>query len=92
MKNNKITLEEFWNSEEFLAIHCDTEEKAIKLLRTFDKMGKKWRSRNTYLEKICWKYEKENTCYDNINGYGYIDWFKKMVVKSMNLKMLILRN
>ena len=34
MKDNKITLEEFWNSKDKLAIHCDTKEKAIELLKS----------------------------------------------------------
>lgn len=36
MKDKLITLTEFWNSEEELSIHCDTEEQAKKLLKAFD--------------------------------------------------------
>lgn len=77
MKNNKITLEEFWNSKELLAIHCKTEEQAIKLLEVFDKLGKKWRDGSKYLEYIYWEYEEENTCYDNTNGYSPLKWYKE---------------
>lgn len=37
----KITLKEFWNSKKRMAIHCDSEEKAIDLLNAFDKLGKR---------------------------------------------------
>ena len=59
MEDNKITLEEFWNSKEKLAIHCDTEEKAIKLLRAFNKMGKKWKSRDSYKKIFCGIHTKK---------------------------------
>lgn len=77
MKNNKITLEEFWNSKEKLAIHCDTEEKANKLLKAFDKLGKKWTSGDSYLAWNCWKGYEKYTCYSNDNGYALINWYKE---------------
>lgn len=74
---NKIKLSEFWNSKEKLAIHCDTEEKANKLLKAFDKLGKKWACGNSYLENNYWRvYEKEDTCYNNNNMYASINWYK----------------
>lgn len=75
MKNNKITLEEFWNSKEKLAIHCNTEEKAIKLLRAFTKMGKKWKFGQSYLKNIFWYSYQDKTCYDNSNTCGPIYWY-----------------
>lgn len=77
MKNNKITIEEFWNSKKKIAIHCDTEEKANKLLKAFDKLGKKWAYGDSYLEKNCWNGYEEYTCYSNNNGYTSINWYKK---------------
>lgn len=64
-----MTLEEFFNSKEELAIHCDTEEKANRLLSAFDKMGKKWADGDSYLEMNCWNMYEENTCYSNYNTY-----------------------
>ena len=75
MKNNKITLEEFWKSKEHLAIHCDTEEKAIKLLRAFTKMSKKWNNGDSYLEVTNWSMVEKETCYDNSNTCGPIYWY-----------------
>ena len=74
---NKIKLSEFWNSKEKLAIHCKMEEQAIKLLKEFDKMGKKWASGNSYLEVNCWNGYEEDTCYSNNNGYTFINWYKE---------------
>ena len=63
MKNKKITLKEFFNSDKNLVIHCDTEEKANILLKAFDKMGEKWCDGTSYLEDNNWRYHKEETCY-----------------------------
>ena len=76
----KITLKEFWNSKENLVIHCDTKEKADKLLKAFDRLGKEWRSGTSYLVWDCWEY-KENTCYDNTNGYSSVDYYKSKKYK-----------
>lgn len=64
----KITLSEFFKNDEKLAIHCDTEEKA-NLLKAFDKMGKRWRSNQSYLEENNWRGFKEETCYENDGTY-----------------------
>lgn len=76
-KNTKITLSEFWNSKEKLAIHCNTEEKANKLLKAFDKLGKRWGVKDSYLERNFWEYFREDTCYDNTNKYSFIKFYKK---------------
>lgn len=73
-KKYKITLTEFWNSEQRLAIHCDTEEKAKKLLKTFDKLGKKWCDGDSYLDD---SYYMQDACYDNGGEYGYYDYYNE---------------
>ena len=73
---NKITLKEFWNSKKKLAIHCNTEEKADKLLEAFDKYGERWYGDYRYIDDTYWNDEKENTCYSNRHGYSSIDWYK----------------
>lgn len=69
MENKKITLNEFWSEPELCAIHCDTEEKAVKLLTAFNKMGKRWRNNQSYLEENNWRRFKEKTCYENDGTY-----------------------
>ncbi len=73
----KITLKEFWNSKEKLAIHCDTEEKAEKLLNAFDKLGKKWVNSDRYIDVNHWEIDKEKTCYCNEGYCSPIDWYKE---------------
>lgn len=76
--NDKITLKQFWKSKEKLAIHCDTEEKANRLSRAFDKIGKKWSDGSRYISNNCWDaMYKKDTCYSNAAGYCRIDWYKK---------------
>lgn len=68
--NKKITLKEFWESKQQLAIHCDTEEKAKTLLSAFDKMGKKWSTGNRYTEFNNWDNYGQKTIYYNDGTYG----------------------
>ena len=70
----KITLTEFWNSKDKLAIHCNNEEKAYKLLKAFNKLGKKWCDGDLYLNTLYKRY-KEKTCYDNGNKFADFDHF-----------------
>ncbi len=43
---SKITIKEFFESSEKLAIHCDTEDKAIALCNAFHKQGYECKSGN----------------------------------------------
>lgn len=88
----KITLKEFWKSKEDLAIHCDTEEKANKLLRAFNKIGKKWCDEDSYIGNNYWYDKKENTCYSNNNGYCSIDWCKEVNYKVYEFEDVIIED
>lgn len=74
----KITLTEFWNNKgkKPLAIHCDTEEKANKLLKAFDKLGEKWISGNSYLLDNIYGVHRKSTCYSNNNKYCSYDFYR----------------
>jgi|GEM_PF-2359492 len=72
-RREEITLKEFWESKEKLAIHCKIEEQAIKLCKAFDK---KWCSGSDYTKFNCWKLHEENTCYGNERAYSSIDCYK----------------
>ena len=71
MENKKITLNEFWSEPGLCAIHCDTEEKFLKLLTAFDKMGKKWSNGTSYLKYNLWGVYEKETCYSNRYMYAY---------------------
>ena len=64
-----ITLEEFFASEKKLVIHCDTKEKAKKLCKAVDDIGRKWCSGNSYVEYNCWYFYDKDTCYTNNGEY-----------------------
>lgn len=66
---SKITLKEFFESKKELGIHCDTEDKAKKLLQEFDKMGKRWSAGNSYLSGTYYGSYNNKTVYTNL---GYI--------------------
>lgn len=80
--DNKITLRDFWNSKKKIAIHCDTEEKANKLLSAFDKLGERWCAGNSYINDNYWTCYKEETCYSNDGGCA-----KKSECELMNYKI-----
>lgn len=65
--DKKITLKEFWDSKAGLAIRCITEEQAKKLLKAFDKLGKKWNSGSSYLDLTYWNRHTYEMNYGN-NG------------------------
>ena len=74
----KITLTEFWSRKApGMVIHCDTKEKANKLLMAFDKMGKKWNSGTSYLSDNIYGVYKKRTCYSNNNEYCSYNWYEK---------------
>lgn len=66
----KITLREFFDSKDKLAIHCDTLEKAKTLLTAFDKMGKRWDIGGSYATNFRWSVCTNNTCYSNKGTFG----------------------
>ena len=67
----KITLSEFWNSKNKLAIHCDTEEKANKFIKESNKTNK-WGDFGNY-----YKDYKEKTCYSNDSDYCDLNSYKE---------------
>lgn len=75
-KKKKITLKAFFESRRVLTIHCDTEEKANKLLMAFDKLGKTWGNGISYLSENNYINYKQKTCYTNDRDYVSYDWCK----------------
>lgn len=74
---DKITLKKFFESKEKLAIHCNTEEKANKLLKEFDKLGKTWRVGDSYLQYNNFNdYYMDKTCYANDGTFCEIEVYK----------------
>lgn len=89
----KITLTEFFNAtRESLVIHCDTEEKANKLLKAFDKMDKTWCDDGSYLSSNEYDDYKDKTCYSNDGGYGEYSFFKNRLYKIYEFDEVDLEN
>lgn len=57
-----------------VAIHCNTHEKAKKLVKRFDEMGKKWSSGKSYLEDDYYRMYDEEMCYTTTGQYSP-EWF-----------------
>lgn len=69
-----MTIKEFFKSNEKLAIHCDTKEKAKALCNAFDREGYTWRSGCIrYTECTYWD---EGICYSNENGYADREYYE----------------
>jgi len=60
-----MTLNKFWESNEYIAIHCSTKEQADKLCKAFDDMGKTWKHGGRYINT---GYDKKHNCYWNTGG------------------------
>lgn len=65
-----MNLIEFFESDQKMAIHCASEDKALRLLQAFDALGKTWGSGRCYLGDHRWKDHREQTCYSNKGSYG----------------------
>lgn len=76
-----MTVKEFWESERDLCIHCDTEEKANKLLKKFHELGERWCTEKSYLENNHYDVYRENTVYYNVETYGYLQNARKNGIK-----------
>lgn len=72
-----MTIKEFFESKDKLAIHCNTKEKAKKLLKAFDRAGHCWVTGGCYIEDTAWEIYEEETCYNNTGCYGSTNYFKE---------------
>lgn len=81
-----MTIKEFFESNEKLVIHCDTEEKAITLLKAFDKAGYRWSNYEKYIEANYWKVYEYNTCYSNEKRYADIKFYQNYNYKILEFK------
>lgn len=72
-KKYRITLKEFFESKDKLAIHCSTEEQARSLLDAFNRMHKTWNNGDPYdKDATSWIFGKENMCYFNNGTWSII--------------------
>ena len=82
-----MTLKEFWDSEEKLAINCRTKEQANIFCKESHKLGERWTNGESYLTSDnMWNHHKENTCYDNENQYTEKSWYLRKNYKVLNFE------
>lgn len=81
-----MTIKEFWESKEKLAIHCKTLEEAKIFCKESYKLGKKWRSGTSYLGCINWNKYKTETCYDNGGRFCSKSWHQKNCYEVINFE------
>lgn len=74
----KLTLKEFFESNQLLAINLKTKEQSIIFSKEADKLGKKWGSGKSYLEFNFWDEYQEETCYDNENEYQKFSYYHEV--------------
>ncbi len=83
----KITLKEFLESKELLAIHCDTEQQIDKLLKKFDKIGKYYVGGVGYYAENEFIKSKGNICLlNNIPYYANVEYCKYEKIKIYEFK------
>lgn len=88
----KITIKEFWETDEELVIHCNTKEQAITLLTEFDKLGKRWFSGESYLNYNFYTEYTTDIYYSNHNTFSYRknNWSHKKNVKFYEFEDIVL--
>lgn len=72
-EENVMTLQDLKN----IAIHCKTEDEAIKCCYLANLLGLKWWIGGLFTETNNWKHYKECTCYNFLGGsYDHKEHFK----------------
>ena len=77
-EKHKMTIDEFFNSKDNLAIHCNTEEKANKLCEAFSGKKYRWFDGKKYNEENRYDWYGKKTCYINNNCLSAFDRVKKV--------------
>ena len=70
----KVMIKDYLN---YVAIHCKTEDEAIKCCYLANLLGLKWWIGGLFTETNNWKHYKECTCYNFLGGsYDHKEHFK----------------
>lgn len=95
MKTKKITIDEFFNSKETLAIRCKNEIDVDSLFNAFDKKGKTWRTGCRYCSNdmldTYWYLFGSKTCYTNDGCFYDVKLCKNANYKIYNFENVILK-
>lgn len=69
-----MTLKEFFESRDMIAVHCRTKEQFDCLRKAFHDYGKTWSSGTDYLSFDPWQEYQDKTVLYNAYTYGHIDY------------------
>jgi len=79
--------------QEDVVIHCDTHEKAKKILRWADEQYLEWCSGRTYVESDNWENYKEETCYCFYKGsFCSIDKWMSIDYKILTYEEVLMKD
>lgn len=73
-----MTLKEFFESPQLLAINLKTKEQVDVFSKEADKLGKKWGSGISYVEYTFWDEYREETCYTNRGCFAGISHYANL--------------
>lgn len=71
-----MTLKEFFESNQLLAINLKTKEQSIIFSKEADKLGKKWSSGANYVDYNFWDEYEGKTCYTNRGCFSFISHYE----------------
>lgn len=71
-----MTLKEFFESNQLLAINLKTKEQSIIFSKEANKLGKKWSSGASYVECNFWDEYEGKTCYTNRGCFSFISHYE----------------
>lgn len=81
-----MTIKEFWDSEENLAINCKTRTQANIFCKASDRLGKKMNNGTNYTENDSWGRYAKNFCYTNDGYIGDKNGHTGYVYKILNFE------
>lgn len=71
-----MTIKEFFEAKEQMAIHCKTRRQAEILLAKFHKSGHRWQNGDKYnARNTRWDFYRCQTCYSNRGNYGTMGFY-----------------
>lgn len=79
-----MTIHEFFMTDEKLAIHCNTIDKAQRLLRLFHENDYRWSGGQRYIDVDYWENHQAKMCYSNERCYSGLDYYQEYGYKILD--------
>lgn len=72
-----MTIHEFFMSDKPMAIHCDTRDKAHRLLKLFHESDYRWHLGQRYIDIDEWESYGGQTCYSNKHRFASLNYYEE---------------